>query len=87
MCEIEEKAEKSNKDERKKKKEKERMEKNATVRKFELFVEIFSRTKKKLKTVLTDSSFSFINFSHFERQDLLPLLPASSFTSSFSLTL
>lgn len=70
-----------------KKKEKERMEKNATVRKFELFVEIFSRTKKKLKTVLTDSSFSFINFSHFERQDLLPLLPASSFTSSFSLTL
>lgn len=70
-----------------KKNTKERMEKNATVRKFELFVEIFSRTKKKLKTVLTDSSFSFINFSHFERQDLLPLLPASSFTSSVSLTL
>lgn len=46
MCEIEEKAEKSNKDERKKKNTKERMEKNATVRKFELFVEIFSRTKK-----------------------------------------
>lgn len=83
MREIEEKAEKSKKDKRKKK---ERKEKDATVRKFELFVEIFSRTKK-LKTVLTDSSFSSITSSHFERQDLFPLLPASSFISSVSLTL